>query len=384
MLTARHIAKKSRRYYWRHKFMDEPHLYQKIVDTVRQDILMGVLKPGDRLPPIRQMTGTWECTQGTVLRAYQELARQGLVISRVGQGTRVIGKPPVQEQTPIRRAALFNRIEAYLLEIMTAGYTPDEVEQAVRMALEHWRTYTELPMKNPADVLQFVGSQDPAVALIAAQYHKITAGCTMQLTFTGSLGGLIALAQNKADLAGCHLWDDETNTYNSPFVRRLLPGRKVALLTLAHRRVGLLLPPGNPLGLHTLADLARPGLRYVNRQPGSGTRVWLDVNLKRLGLASDRISGYSDEKMTHSEVALAIAQGTADTGLGVQSAAFSFGLDFVFLTTERYDLVIPEEKWGLPALQALARWLSTAEAKSAIVDLGGYDIDETGRLEWVT
>jgi molybdate-binding protein/DNA-binding transcriptional regulator YhcF (GntR family) len=363
--------------------MDEPHLYQKIVETVRQDILSGSLKPGDRLPPIRQMTGKWECTQGTVLRAYQELAHQGLVVSRVGQGTRVIGRSPVQEQTPFRRALLFNRIEAYLLEIMTAGYTPDEVEQAVRMALEHWRTYTEAPLETAVNTLLFVGSHDPAVALIAAQYPKITAGCSMRLTFSGSLGGLIALAQNKADLAGCHLWDDETDIYNRPFVRRLLPGRKVALLTLAHRRIGLLLPPGNPLRLHGLADLARPGIRFANRQPGSGTRVWLDINLKRLGINPESINGYQDEKTTHSEVALAVAQRLADTGLGVQSAALSLGLDFAFLTTERYDLVVPEEKWDLPAVQALARWLDTAPARRAIADLGGYDVDQTGRVEWV-
>lgn len=364
--------------------MDEPHLYQKIVEAIRQDILSGSLKPGDRLPPIRQMTGNWNCTQGTVSRAYQELARQGLVVSRVGQGTRVVDKSPIQEQTPFRRALLFNRIEAYLLEIMTAGYTPDEVEQAVRMALEHWRTFTEMPTETQTDRLNFAGSHDPAIALIAAQYHRITAGCSMHLTFNGSLGGLIALAQNKADLAGCHLWDDETDAYNRPFVRRLMPGKKVALLTLAHRRVGLLLPPGNPLRLHQLADLARPGLRYANRQPGSGTRVWLDVNLKRLGITPETIQGYQDEKMTHSEVALSIAQGLADTGLGVQTAALAFGLDFAFLTTERYDLAIPEEKWELPGLQALVRWLNTAEAKSAIANLGGYDVTETGRIEWGT
>lgn len=362
--------------------MDEPYLYQKIVEAIRQDILSGSLKPGDHLPTIRQMAGRWECNQGTVSRAYQELAHQGLVVSRVGQGTRVTGKSMAQEQMPFRRAILFNRIEAYLLEIMTVGYTPDEVEQAVRMALEHWRTYTEAPLEAEADMLNFVGSHDPAVALIAAHYHRI-AGCSMRLTFTGSLGGLIALAQNKADLAGCHLWDDETDTYNRPFVHRLLPGRKVALLTLAHRRVGFLLPPGNPLGLYGLADLARPGLRYVNRQSGSGTRVWLDVKLKRLGINPESIDGYQDEKMTHSEVALAIAQGLADTGLGVQTAALSFGLDFAFLTSERYDLAIPEEKWELPALQALVGWLNTAQAKSAIADMGGYDIDETGRIEWV-
>lgn len=363
--------------------MDELHIYQKIIEAVRNDILSGALKPGDRLLPIRQMTGKWDCTQGTVSRAYQELARQGLVVSRVGQGTRVVGLSPLKEQTPLRRAVLFNRIEAYLLEVMTAGYTPDEVEQAVRMALEHWRTYSEIPLIMDGDVLNFVGSHDPALALIASRYQKITAGGSMRLTFTGSLGGLIALAQNKADLAGCHLWDDATDSYNRPFVRSLLPGRKAALLTLAHRRVGLLLPPGNPLGLHELADLARPGLRFANRQPGSGTRVWLDVNLKRLGIPADSIMGYLDEKITHSEVALAVAQGHADTGLGVQTAALAFGLDFVFLTTERYDLVILEEKWGLPALQALVSWLATPEAKSAIAQLGGYEVGETGNIEWV-
>ena len=363
--------------------MDEPHLYQKIVETIRQEILTGSLKPGDRLPPIRQMKERWDCTEGTILRAYQELAHQGLVVSRVGHGTHVVGKSSIQVQTPLRRAILFNRIEAYLLEVMTSGYTPDEVEQAVRMALEHWRTYTEAPAESTADSLQFVGSHDPAVALIAAEYPRITTGCSMHLTFSGSLGGLIALAQGNADLAGCHLWDDETDSYNRPFVRRLLPGQKVALLTLAHRRVGLMLPPGNPRRLQGLEDLGRKTLRFANRQSGSGTRVWLDINLKLLGIEPQTVNGYSDEKTTHSEVALAVAQGQADTGLGVESAALALGLDFIFLTTERYDLVVPEEKWGLPSLQALVRWLGTDEARTEIASLGGYEVAETGQVEWV-
>jgi molybdate-binding protein/DNA-binding transcriptional regulator YhcF (GntR family) len=362
--------------------MDEPHLYQQVVEAVRQEILAGSLKPGDRLPPIRQMKERWGCTEGTIARAYQELAHQGLVVSRVGQGTHVAGNALIQEQTPLRRAVLFNRIEAYLLEIMTAGYSPEEVEQAVRMALEHWRTYTEAPVLIDTDGLQFVGSHDPAVALIAAEYRRITGGCSLHLTFSGSLGGLMALAQNKADLAGCHLWDDETDSYNRPFVRRLLPGRRVALLTLAHRRVGLMLLPRNPLRLQGLEDLRRPGLRFANRQPGSGTRVWLDVNLKKLGIDPRGINGYANEKITHSEVALAVAQGQVDTGLGVESAALALGLDFAFLTTERYDLAITEEKWELPPVQALARWLGSAEARSAIAGLGGYEVAETGQVEW--
>jgi putative molybdopterin biosynthesis protein len=266
---------------------------------------------------------------------------------------------------------------------MTAGYTPDEVEQSLRVALDRWRTFSNEPEQPTPDVLRFVGSHDPAMALIAAHYHEVTEGFTLQLSFTGSLGGLIALAEKKADLAGCHLWDENTDTYNEPFIRKLLPGQKVAMLTLAHRRVGLILQSGNPLGISALTDLAKTGIRFINRQQGSGTRVWLDAQLHRAGLAPSSITGYSDEKMTHSEVARAIEKGQADVGLGVETAALSFGLDFKLLTTERYDLVIPAEKWEQESVQALKDWLVTAQAKTAINNLGGYETSQTGTVVWV-
>jgi len=363
--------------------MDQSHLYQKIVESIRDDIASGNLKPGSSLPAMRKMTQIWGCTTGTIMRAYQELARQGLVVSHVGKGTKVVDHLPEQNQTPLRRAALFNRTEAFLLEIMTSGYTPDEVEQSLRVALDRWRVFSSEPDESPPDVLRFVGSHDPAMALIAAHYHEVTEGFTLQLSFTGSLGGLIALAEKKADLAGCHLWDENTDTYNEPFVRKLLPGKKVVMLTLAHRRVGLILPPGNPLGIGKLSDLTQAGTRFVNRQQGSGTRVWLDAQLQRAGIDAADISGYHDERMTHSEVANAISKGQANAGLGVETAALSFGLDFKLLTTERYDLVIPEEKWVVDSIQALKRWLDSAQAKAAINNLGGYDVGETGRVEWV-
>ncbi len=363
--------------------MDSTPLYQKITESIRQEILSGALKPGSRLPAIRKLTEQWQCNTGTILRAYQELARLGLVVSHVGQGTKVVDQLPEQNQTPLRRAALFNRTEAFLLEIMTAGYTPDEIEQSLRVALDRWRTFSSEPEQAQPDILRFIGSHDPAMALIAAHYHEVTEGFTLQLSFTGSLGGLIALAEKKADLAGCHLWDENTNTYNEPFVRKLLPGQKVALLTLAHRRVGLILPSGNPLGVSNLTDLAKAGIRFINRQQGSGTRVWLDAQLHRVGIDPARIIGYQDEKMTHSEVARAISKGQADAGLGVETAALSFGLDFKLLTTERYDLVIPSEKWELESVQALKGWLDTAQAKAAINNLGGYDTSQTGTVVWV-
>lgn len=363
--------------------MEQSHLYQQIVTAIHDEILSGKLQPGSSLPPMRKMTEKWNCTTGTIMRAYQELARQGLVVSHVGQGTKVVDSLPEQNQTPLRRASLFNRTEAFLLEMMTSGFAPDEVETSIRTALDRWRAFSIEAKEKPSNILRFVGSHDPSLALISAHCHETNPNLSMQLTFTGSLGGLIALAEKKADLAGSHLWDETTDTYNESFVRKLLPGQKVALLTLAHRRVGLILAPGNPHRIKGLKDLAKKGIRYVNRQQGSGTRVWFDTQLHRHEIKPSSINGYKNEKMTQYEVARTVSKDEADVGLGVETAALSFGLDFKFMTTERYDLVIPAEKWELDSVQALKAWLETDQAKTAIDNLGGYDTSETGKVNWV-
>jgi len=364
--------------------MDGTPLYQQIAESVRQEILRGILTPGDQLATVREMAAQWNCTPGTVQRAYKELAHQGLVASRSGQGTRVVGTLPAQDGTPLRRAALVHQAESFLLQVLAAGYTPDEVEPAMHLALDRWRALVqEEPTSPPGHVLRFVGSHDPAVSLIAGCFADVAPDHTLRVTYAGSLGGLIALTGGQADVAGSHLWDEESDTYNEPFVRRLLPGQRVALLTLAHRRLGLITPPGNPADIADLADLARPGVRLVNRQRGAGTRVWLDAQLHRRGIAPEQIAGYENQVRTHSEVALAVAEGRADVGLGVEAAALAYGLDFVLLTTERYDLVIPADVWPSPPVQALVQWLSTDEAKAAIAGVGGYDTGETGRVEWI-
>ena len=368
--------------------MEETYLYQKIVAAIRQDVLAGRLRPGERLPTVRQTAADWSCTVGTAQRAYAELASQGLVVSRSGQGTHVVAKPPVQNETPLRRALLVHRAEAFLLETLTAGYTPAEVESALRLALDQWRAISTSPQPTEAGVLRFAGSHDLALSWLAAHFPTddtsgVVPRFTLQLGFTGSLGGLIALQQGRADLAGCHLWDEATDEYNAPFVRRLLPGRRVALLTLAHRRLGLILPAGNPLGIAGLADLARPGLRFANRQPGSGTRVWLDAALRRLGIDAAFIQGYDYERLTHSDVARAVAEAQADAGFGLETAALTLGLDFIPLVTEPYDLVIPAENLALPGIQRLQTWLGSPEACQALSALGGYEITHTGEIAWV-
>jgi molybdate-binding protein/DNA-binding transcriptional regulator YhcF (GntR family) len=358
-------------------------IYQRIAESVRQSILNGELHAGERLPSVREMADRWECTPGTVQRAYKELTLQGLVICRPGQGTRVVTEVQTEEETTQRRIALIHQAEAFLLEVLTAGHTPAEVEQAVRLALDRWRAVAQEPLRPPERSLRFVGSHDPAVALLAADFTEVFPDYTIHLTFSGSLAGLIALAEGEADLAGSHLWDIESGTYNKPFVQRLLPGQRVALLTLAQRHLGLITPPGNPADITALDDLARSELRFVNRQRAAGTRIWLDCQLRRRGLEAGQISGYEYEVTTHSDVARAVAEGHADVGLGIETAAKAYHLGFIPLTTERYDLVMPEAVYHAAPAQALARWLNTEEVKSVITDLGGYETNETGSVEWV-
>jgi molybdate-binding protein/DNA-binding transcriptional regulator YhcF (GntR family) len=363
--------------------MDKSFLYHQIAESIRQEILDETLHPGDQLPSVREMAARWGCTIGTVQRAYEELAQQGLAVSRVGQGTRVAAALPARMNTSLRWGTLVHRAEAFLLEVLTTGYSPEEAEQAVRMALDRWRALSQTPPSRPEGRLRFVGSHDPAVALIAAHFSDFAPGETPQLTFAGSLGGLIALAEGEADLAGSHLWDEESDTYNVPFVRRLLPGRRVALLTLAHRRLGFIMASTSPTQLTTLEDLTRSGLRFVNRQRGAGTRVWLDAHLHQLGIGPEHITGYGQELRTHSEVARIIAEGQADVGLGVETVALAYGLTFIPLTLERYDLVIPADVWETPAIQALTGWLGSGEAKEAVLSLGGYDVHQMGGVVWV-
>jgi molybdate-binding protein/DNA-binding transcriptional regulator YhcF (GntR family) len=365
--------------------MTEPHLYERIADSIRQQILNGELQPGDRLPPVREMAKRWDCTPGTIQRAYQDLAQQGLILSRAGQGTRVVDdiELPLHEEAPLRRAALIHRAEAYFLEMLTTGFTMPEIEDAMSQAMDRWRAVRQQPELSEEKTITFCGSHDLVITWLSSHFNDVLPGWQMSLQFSGSLGGLIALAEGRADVAGSHLWDKESNTFNMPFIRRILPGTKVAVITVAKRRLGLMLPPGNPDRIHSLEDLQRKGLRFVNRQKGSGTRVWLDSAIDNLGIPFSDIQGYEREVNTHSTVARMVAEGEADVGIGLEASARSFDLDFIFLRHDRYDLVVPEEKMSFAPVEALIEWLSKDSSREIIHNIGGYEVSETGKIEWV-
>ena len=154
------------------------------------------------------------------------------------------------------------------------------------------------------------------------------------------MAGLNTLKEGRADLSGSHLWEAESSTYNTVTLQQLFPGERLAMITFAHRRLGFYLKAGNPRNFSGVKDLARQDIRFVNRNRGSGTRVYLDGLLADEGIDPRLVQGYSDERRTHSEVAGEVASGGADVGVGLEAAARAFHLDFIFLTLERYDLIL--------------------------------------------
>ena len=224
-----------------------------------------------------------------------------------------------------------------------------------------------------------IGSHDPILDLAASELRTRDPRVTLASSNVGSLGGLIALRDGLCHLAGSHLLEPQTGAYTIPYVDQMLPGRDIAIVRLVHREQGLIVAAGNPLGLSGIADLARPGLRYVNRQRGAGTRVLLDYELQRSGIDAAALSGYSREEPTHLAVAAAIAADRADCGLGVQAAARAFGLDFVPVAREPYDLVLERATAESERLAPLWALLESAAFRAAVEALGGYDTGEMGR-----
>jgi putative molybdopterin biosynthesis protein len=224
-----------------------------------------------------------------------------------------------------------------------------------------------------------IGSHDLVLDLAASELREADPGVTLASSNVGSLGGLVALRDGLCHLAGSHLLDPVTGEYTLPYVDRVLPRRDVAVVRLVHRDQGLIVAPGNPLGLAAIDDLARPDLRYVNRQRGAGTRVLLDHELTQRGIAADAIQGYAREEHTHLAVAAAVAAGRADCGLGVLAAARAFGLDFVAVTREPYDLVVDAGAIDEPTLAPLWDLLGDMGFRERVEALGGYSAAEMGR-----
>jgi molybdopterin molybdotransferase/putative molybdopterin biosynthesis protein len=218
------------------------------------------------------------------------------------------------------------------------------------------------------------GSHDLVLDLAASALREHDPRLTLASSNVGSLGGLTALRDGLCHLAGSHLLDPDTGEYTLPYLERLLPGQEVSVVRLVHREQGLIVAPGNPTGTTSIEDVAERGLRYVNRQRGAGTRMLLDFELARRGIQPEAVVGYQREEHTHLAVAATVAAGRADCGLGVLAAARAFGLDFIPVAQEPYDLVFHPD----PILDPLWNLLESDDFRRAVEDLGGYDTAEMG------
>jgi putative molybdopterin biosynthesis protein len=277
--------------------------------------------------------------------------------------------------TPLPRGAgvLTSLVRADGLLVVPAGVEGHHAGEQVRVEL----------LRGLADIertIVAIGSHDLVLDVAASALRAENPLITLASSNVGSLGGLVALRDGLCHLAGSHLLDPATGEYTLPYLDRIFgPDADLAVIRLVHRDQGLIVAAGNPLGLTGIGDLTRPDLRYVNRQRGAGTRVLLDHELGLRGVDPATISGYAREEHTHLGVAAAVAAGRADTGLGIQAAARAFGLDFVPVAREPYDLVLRAADLDGEVLAPLRTLLEQPDFRAGVEKLGGYSCAETGR-----
>lgn len=221
------------------------------------------------------------------------------------------------------------------------------------------------------------GSDDPSLGILHDLYEAQTQTASFFMTTVGSAGGLAAIRSGVADFATAHLLEPARSSSNQTVLE--FPADTI-IVEFFYRELGLLVPPCNPKGIKSIRDLARPKLRIINRQPGSGTRIYLDQELTRARLSGKKISGYETEVATHLEVGLRILRGDADVGLATRTTAQLLGLEFIPLTRERFDMLVRKNRFFTRGIQVLVGIVGSREFRERVDTLGGYDVTESGRI----
>ncbi len=237
------------------------------------------------------------------------------------------------------------------------------------------------PISKLEKSLVAIGSHDPLLDEVIDLIHISNNDLYMTSSHAGSMGGIMAVKRNEAHIAGIHLLDEATGAYNASYVKKFFPKGNVKLVECVGRDQGFLVQKGNPKNINSISDLYRDGIRYVNRQKGSGTRILFDYLNKTEEKDPSQIYGYGREEFTHTSVAAQIASDSADVGMGIYSAAKMFDLDFIPLTVETYDLLIPDYAWETNMVQELLHIIKGPEFRNRLEELKGYTIDNPGRIK---
>ena len=262
--------------------------------------------------------------------------------------------------------------------------------QPLMLPLADGVVVTNSPRTHQADVQVFAGELeegkrllvagcDPGVSLLSlhlARYHD----SDLVVASASSQQALDWLKQGKVHVAGSHLRDTASGEYNLPVVKRLFPNGAVKVVTFAIWEQGLVIANGNRKNIRGVEDLARQDISIVNREKGAGSRALLDSKLRAAGVAPQQVHGYDRLASGHLPAALAVSQGEADCCIATRSAARAFGLTFIPLATERYDLIVARQYLRLPAIQALLDLLNRAAIRKKLEVLAGYDTSHTGEV----
>lgn len=234
------------------------------------------------------------------------------------------------------------------------------------------------PITQILNTLSIVGSHDPLLDEAADILRREDPALCVASSHVGSMGGIMAVKRGESVLAGVHLLDPDTGSYNKSYIHRYFTDGEATLLRCVDRVQGLMVAPSNPWGVKGFEDIAR--LRYVNRQGGSGTRILCDHLIKLNNFDPSRLDGYTREEFTHTAVAAQIAAGTADAGLGIYSAAKLYGLDFIPICNEEYDLLLKTESLELPLVRRFLEVLRGEEFRRRLEKLGGYVLKNPGEV----
>lgn len=307
---------------------------------------------------------------GTRLAILRRLMARPATISQLGE---IFDKHPAWV-----RHHVLTLVRAGLVELFEERQVRNYTEKYYRASAGAYDSHLLITPDSGSELeVVVLGSNDPALQSLADAAGGSGRPTVMPVA-VGSLDGLIALRQGLTDIAGCHLLDADSEEYNVPYVRHMFPDMPVSMFTLAHREQGLIVAPGNPLALRDFGDVLAKGARIANRNPGSGTRIWIERALRREGFAPESVPGYESVHYTHSGAARAVACGEADVTIGVRAAAVDHELGFVPLFVERFDLVMVGENVSAPKLAPLLSTLEHRAFRRSLSVLGGYDTSHTG------
>jgi excisionase family DNA binding protein len=224
------------------------------------------------------------------------------------------------------------------------------------------------------------GSNDPILDMLHTYMKKSYPEFYIFSTNTGSTEGLKALNIGYTDIAWSHLFDPKSGEYNIPFLSNYLPNVKPVVVNLFYRDLGFIVAPKNPFRIQGFEDLTQKGIKFVNRQKGSGTRVLLDHHLKRKRISSSEVQGYGNEVYTHFEVGLSILSKEADVGIATIAVSRLLGLPFISITHESFDMILDQSTFFQKGIQAFIEILNSQGFRNRVEKLGSYDFKNSGKI----